>query len=312
MMGVDRIVTPILFLVLASCSSNVSRADQLTAMAAEKAWAEPVPGWAAVAAKKPKYVIFGELHGTKESPQFIAKLASGLANQGKRILVAVELSANTDLNVQKAWAGSPADFAATLTATGWAGRNDGVTSAAMLDMLTQLHLEKSHGASIAITAFNGARDDAQSERLNSNTDAGHEATQAENIVQAANRGQYDYVLILVGNAHAMKKEITFTGSPYKPMAMHLERVGKTISLAMDYGSGTAWNCQLPAGFQVPAGQAVTWDMPSCANHPTSSNAEPRNGPQIVLGAKLRYAEARAFDGIYWVGPITGSVPALPK
>jgi hypothetical protein len=301
-------------LVLASCFSNVSRADQLTAMAAEKAWAEPVPGWAAVAAKKPKYVIFGELHGTKESPQFIAKLASGLANQGKRILVAVELDAYTDPNVQKAWAGPPADFAATLTAKGWAGRQDGVASVAMLDMLTQLHLEKSHGASIAITAFNGAHDDAQSERLNSITAAGHERTQAENIEMAAQAGRYDYVLVLVGSAHAMKRKIDFRDGtkPYQSMAMHLARRGKTLSVAMAYDDGTAWNCILPVGAEPPPGQPIITDMLKCANHRESKNAKFSGDPRISLNISLENEAKKFFDGYYWVGPITGSIPARPK
>ena len=50
-------------------------------------------GWNDVAARKPRFVVFGEVHGTRQAPAFIGDVACALAARGERILVAVEHSA---------------------------------------------------------------------------------------------------------------------------------------------------------------------------------------------------------------------------
>jgi hypothetical protein len=105
--------------------------------------------------------------------------------QGKRILVAVELSAIDNAQFQDAWSAPHSVFEERLTSNGWSGRRDGVTSFAMLKMLSQLHALKDRGADISLVAFNGFKDEAQRLKLDTpSSQDGHEAAQAENISEA--------------------------------------------------------------------------------------------------------------------------------
>ena len=60
-------------------------------------------GWSQVAEWGSRYVVFGELHGTHESPAFVGDLACALASRDRRVLVAVELDSTIDGALQDAW-----------------------------------------------------------------------------------------------------------------------------------------------------------------------------------------------------------------
>ena len=62
------------------------------------------PGWSAVAARDPQFVVLGETHGTKEAPAFVSDLVCALAARGDRVLLAVEHSSIYDAGWQEAWA----------------------------------------------------------------------------------------------------------------------------------------------------------------------------------------------------------------
>lgn len=158
-------------------------------------------GWEEVAHSKPRFVVFGELHGTREAPAFVGRVACALAARGGTILVAVEHNAKQNAAFQHAWQQPHPKFAAALRKAGWAGRNDGVGSEAMLDMLVRLHALKASGRSIDMVAFNGPRDDAQAAKFRDLPgQGGHEAAQAENIRLAAGARAYDHVLVLVATS----------------------------------------------------------------------------------------------------------------
>lgn len=273
---------------------------------------QPVIGWAQIARLGPRFVVFGEIHGTNESPLFFGRAAAALALQGKRVLVAVELSAEDNTRMQDAWNGPHSEFEDRLTASEWGGRGDGVTSAAMLEMLSQLHSIKDRGAALSLVAFNGFRDDAQRLRLDTpSSQGGHEAAQAENILDAANREYFDYVLVLVGETHARKHEVEYAGDRFQPMAMHLEHAGNVMSLVMAWSGGSAWNCILRANVRPVPQQPITTDMLDCGNHPLLGLAHHGNQPQIALGQLPGMEDGANFDGYYWLGAVSGSPPARP-
>ncbi|HEX8062893.1 MAG TPA: hypothetical protein VF535_06725, partial [Allosphingosinicella sp.] len=183
-------------------------------------------GWSRVAARKTPYIIFGEVHGTRESPAFVEATACGLAAKGARVLVGVEHNATDDPALQAAWSLPDAQFPAALRALGWAGRKDGVASQAMFELLLRLHRLKERGRRIDVVAFNGARDAEQRERFKDLPGQGpHEAAQAENVRRAAEAKRYDHVLVLVGNLHARKQPVTRGGMSFEPMAMRLAPAG---------------------------------------------------------------------------------------
>jgi len=284
--------------------------------------AEPAPetapecaapdGWADVVARDPDFVVFGELHGTREAPAFVERLLCAEAMQGRRVLLAVEHSSWQNSAWQEAWALPQAAFRQALPELGWRGRDDGVASAAMLALVTGANALKDKGAAIDIVAFNGARDDAQRARFADLPAQGpHEAAQAENIAEAAARRDYDRVIVLVGNLHAEIAPLSIGGPEFDPMAVRLRDYGTVLSLGMRHAGGESWSCQLAPGTKLASGQDVTDDMITCAASRASAEGSSDRPPHITVGNLADPQLARRFDGTFWLGPITASPPAFP-
>jgi hypothetical protein len=288
-------------LALTASSSTIAALQPVAADAVPAARSPlSIMGWGQIAARNPRFVVFGEDHGTVESPAFFGDVAAELAGEGNRLLIAVELSARGNANLQLAWNGPHEQFAETLTSV-WRGRNDGTHSAAMLAMLTRLHALKSEGAPISVVAFNGARDNEQQLRLQTaGSQNGHEAMQAENIVAAADAAMFDYVLVLVGEVHASRTVIDFFGPDhFQPMAMRLARFGTVVSLAMQTGDGTAWQC-------IGTATGVECGVQRMLGIPYSGEA-----PHLGMGQLPGQRRAASYDGYYWLGPVSASPPAKP-
>lgn len=273
------------------------------------------PGWDRVVGSSSHYVVFGELHGTAQSPQFVGDIACALSAKRQRILIAVELSSSENAGLQRAWGGPHESFAASVLREmpEWATRNDGLTSTAMLALLTRLHALHGAGRAIDIVAFNGARDDEQAARLSALPGAEpHEAAQAENIRTAAANGRYDRVLVLIGNAHARKRMILGRGVPYRPMAMQLAEPASITSMLVGNGGGTSWGCQMSG--PPPAGAILRSDMIKCGPYPTAPTIAWIDAPRIVdtRGQAGPANPDGAYDAMLFIGPITASPPAVPQ
>jgi hypothetical protein len=294
-----------ILLLLIAAQSNTPEAPQ------NERCSEP-KGWEQINARDPRFVVFGELHGTQQSPDFIANLACGLSSQGQKILVAVELSAAEDSKLQEAWK-LPADrFDDALLESGWRGRTDGVASAAMFSMIVRLHNLKEQGSPISIVAFNGTKDRKKSVRFSDLPGQGpHEAEQAANIAEAANTSEYDRVLVLVGNFHARTGSVALPGVQFDPMAKRLAQYGSTVSLNMRYAEGTSWNCVLKAP-KEQNDKPVTADSLDCGIHHTRGSKDIGSEPFIELTPSPGTEQNADYDGYFWVGPISGSPPVAGK
>lgn len=266
-------------------------------------------GWSDVAKLDPRFVVFGELHGTNEGPRFVGSLACALARENKRVLVAIEHNASENAALQSAW--NSDDFEEKLANLGFSGRSDGIASMAMFDMMVGLHLLKESGLPVAIAAFNGFKDEPQRSRFADLPGQGpHEAAQAENIANASMAQSYDNVLVLVGNLHARKTPIIRNGNEFDPMARHLSQYGKAVSLNMRYADGTAWNCLLKPGADRTTTTIAREDM-DCGPH--ASKGEPELRPEVFIGLEKAdpVGGPLIFDGFFWVGPISASPPKTP-
>ena len=269
-------------------------------------------GWSAVARRRTRYIIFGESHGSKEAPAFVGATACGLARKGERLLVAIEHQAPENDALQAAWKLPESRFASALRLTGWKGRNDGVASEAMFELLTRLHALKSAGRRIDVVGFNGARDDIQRERFKALPGQGpHEAAQAENIRLAAEAKAYDHVLVLVGNLHARKQPVIRGGVSFEPMAMRLAPPNAVTSLVMTHGPGSTYSCRLKPGAVLDPGKPLPANSLDCSNHPTRGTLDLDKPPFMALGTMPGSDPDPAYDGFFWVGPVTGSPPAVP-
>lgn len=302
----------IALLVLASCASGSASSLVEGALSNSLPADCAVPsGWGDVVALDPKYVVFGELHGTRESPAFVGSTLCGLAAKGEHLLLAIEHSSTDNEKLQMAWLLPTDEFRNALPSIGWKGRQDGVASEAMFEMVVQAHGLNQRGFPIDIVAFNGARDLAQSDKWSHLPGQGpHEAAQAENIFAAGSAKPYDHVLILVGNYHAGMQPIKLGANEFEPMALRLSKFAKTISLDMHYAEGTAWNCLLKPNADLKPGQPVPEDAIDCANHPASGYPDLQQPPFIQLYFSSGADSAQGYDGFFWVGPISGSRPIL--
>ena len=260
-------------------------------------------GWEAVAARDPEFIVFGEMHGTREVPAFFSSLACGLARKGERLLIAIEFSRYHNGALQSAWNADGAQFEALLLKAGWRGRRDGVGSEAMFVMLRDLHHLRMQGYSIDITAFNGpAADEQQQARFADLLGQGpHEAVQAENIAIAARAGSYDRVLVLVGSLHAMKQPHNVGSGLFDPMARRLEAYGSVLSLDMKHAGGTSWNLQRDFGVHAATATGSFGRAPFIALHDKA-------GARRKKGGEWRQ---EYFDGFFWIGRISASPPKAP-
>lgn len=264
-------------------------------------------GWRQIDAGRPRFVIFGETHGTRESPALVGEVACALSRRGKPVLVAVKLDASTNVRLQELWQSPVSGFRERVIRDlpGFAGRLDGVGSEAMLDLIDGLHALSKSGRKIDVVAFNGARDAAQAQRWSRLPhQAAHEAEQAENIATAAEEKPRDTVLVLVGNAHAQKGPIEFSGLRYEPMAMRLVASGPIVSLNEIYASGTTWNCLIRRSSGDKGAAGTTSD---CGNHNIGSHLSPPK-TQVGFWTSPQQGWNAGYDGYYWFPVVHGAPP----
>ena len=294
----------------ASARSNAITSKHLTPRDHKAQECQIPPGWDAVAARKPQFVIFGEVHGTQQAPTFVGDVACALAARGERILVAIEHSSKENANLQSAWNLPDTQFPSALKRSGWSDPNDGTSSEAMLNLLVRLHQLANRGRSIDMVAFNGARDEVQKRQFSNLPGQGpHEAAQADNIRIATKAGSYDRVLVLVGNAHARKRPIERSGTSYEPMAMWLGSPLNTVTLNMLTAGGTAWNCVLKPGVTRKPGVAITSKDIACGSYPSQGLADLHRPMFIKLGALPGFEKDPDYDGVFWLGKVSTSPPS---
>lgn len=272
----------------------------------------PLPGWETVAdAADGKFLIFGETHGSVESAGAVADYVCA-ASETRSILLAIEFNSASDEGFRAAWAGPHDEFRARMLehVPEWKGRPDGVASVAMLDMLDSLHALKEAGHKIDLTAFNGARDDAQRAAFaHLPAQEPHEAAQATNIRTAAQQGAYHQTVILVGSLHARQERVEMGRDPWRAMAMFLAAPEDIVSLQMAWDGGASWSCQMAADANIEPGKPITQDMIECKAFPTGPSAKGAAGRGMGF-----YEEPfgdDAYDGYYHLGTIEASPPAFP-
>ncbi len=274
----------------------------------------PLQGWEAIREKSQNgFLIFGEWHGNVQSPEafteYVCAVSKPNADEtGDSVLIAIEFNSQDDALFRKVWEASEDDFIAEMAdnISAWKGRQDGIASQAMLAALKRLHTLKSRGHNIDITAFNGTKNDQQREKFKHLKGQGpHEAAQAENIRNAAQKDHYDHVVILVGNLHAEKNSADFGLGKHDLMAMKLAETEKVISLLQLYLDGTSWNC---ISKNINTKDVTSKDI-SCGKYSSRANAQNIGGnPRMALWSEGDKNYNPSFDGYYFVGPISASKP----
>ncbi|MEM7690578.1 MAG: hypothetical protein AAF291_16300 [Pseudomonadota bacterium] len=298
-------------LAAALCLCLAVSAPAEASRVADRACKTPA-GWSEIEETGTRFVVFGEVHGTRESPVIVGELLCALAQGGESVLLAVELDSTRNAALQEVWQGSLDTYSDALLELGWARREDGVTSKAMHDLMILARRTKEDGLKVGVVAFNGAKDADQRDRFARLPGQGpHEAAQAQNIFDAAKHADYDRILVLVGGFHARKIVTMAGGVEIEPMAMKLARLGPTVTLHNRYADGTNWGCALRKDFTFEPRKRVTKADVTCGAQRTRGWEDDGSPAHMTLGA-FRGEPLPAYDGYFWLGPIHASPPAAEQ
>lgn len=259
-------------------------------------------GWETVATNSADYVLFGEIHGTRQSPRIVAEYVCAVALSDGPVLFAVELPAALNDPLQRAW-NDPRPFRdvfAELVEGNMLLAQDGAFTDATLDALSWLKGVRGRGADIDVIAISGPRDQAHIRKYASLPFLEQrEAMYADNLRSSAARRDYAQVVALVGNLHAQKR--TPNASISRSMATILSEDSKVFSLLMTHNGGTAWNCFAEQGTVSATGQPNI----VCGARQITNNS-PRLAPE--WGIQVSGSEVEGFDGYFNVGILSAARP----
>jgi hypothetical protein len=228
------------------------------------------------------FLVFGEVHGTREVPAFVTAYLCAAAKAQRRITLALEYPASEQHALDAFMAsGSKAQDAARLAGTAfWSrDRQDGRTSAAMLRMIDSIRTLRASGADIKVVAIDG-----------DGAPAGRDALMAGKLRTELDNGADRQLLVLIGGLHAVRtKGNRF--NPHYESAVYLLADKRPLALTVGTSGGTAWVCRGP----TPASCAATnWDI---------NRVAPAPGTAFSL-----VPPSAQFDGVFFVGATTASPP----
>ncbi len=220
-------------------------------------------------------IIFGELHGSAEIPQFFFDCAREFVENKEAVNIALEFQASENALVEKFMRGEIGE-ADLVKGPHW-GRQDGRASLAMLRLLRDLKALSASGVRVSGFDLSGYEPD-------------REKAMMRNFMSVYSRAGYN--LVLTGNVHARLTQ----GVPWNPdfvsFAKHLhDHVANVVSLDAHYPAGTAWVC-----------------APDCGIKQLNATDAGKRAPADIVYS----SENPAFSGYFRVPGITASRPVIEK
>jgi len=225
-------------------------------------------------------LLFGEMHGSVEAPKLISDLACSLS-VSRELAVGLEIPSKDQALVDHYLGsrGSQADLEKLTSSYFWQKGIDGRSSAAMLDLIEHIRELKEKGRPITMFFF----DDQPETELERNVAI------ANGIRRFQATRPDTKIIALMGNVHAMQKDMTTNDGTLVPSGRLLEDL-HPVSILVTYPTGTIWAC-----------------MPTCGVHEIS----PRNPPTGPIGFK-QGASLGGYSHSYLLPSITASPPATQQ
>lgn len=243
----------------------------------------PLPGLE-TALERSSLLVFGEIHGTVQSPAMVGLAICHIAASGRPVSLALELPRDEQPLLDAVLASdSPESMAAArdalLASPFWShDQPDGRSSQAMWRLLEGMRQLVQQGKTVQVVAFDipfGAPREQREEDM------------ASFLADALSAAPDNVQVVLTGNLHSR----TLPGT-YLPLAGYLKRqFPHLLSFDVSHEGGTAWVCLL--GVQGCQLQKVGPRQP-----------RPERGIHL-----LEEADRFGHLGAYSVGPLTGSEPA---
>jgi hypothetical protein len=208
--------------------------------AADEPSCPPVPG-AARLLERADLILVGEIHGTVESPAFVAALACQTLRAGESVTVGFELveSEKSRFSAFLASDGGAAARAALLAGPPWQATGQGqygATSEAMLALLDSLRRLRRQGHPVSFALFN---------RTDISSSQDRDRKMAETLGALVRGSSGGLFVALTGNTHSRLARGTAWDPEYEPMGFVLHRADpdlRVISLDVDHAGGSAWLC----------------------------------------------------------------------
>lgn len=256
----------------------------LLAASAAPAACAPVEGAASLWAKREtRWVIVGEMHGTNETPDAFTNLVCLAARSRGPVTVVIEYPADMQpvLDSWLASDGGEAARTALLAEPFWRKpTQDGRTSVAFLRMLDRLRLMHRAGTVLSVRGFDVPWDGSDKRDRN--------AAMADRLTKIADTTP-GLTMVLVGNYHAIVREMPSPRGPVRPAASLLP-ADKRVAVDVAGAGGSMWNCQMEGCHLYDYGPQPT-------------------GPASIAPDTT---PDRRYDAIYKLGkPFTGAEPAVP-
>ena len=235
--------------------------------------------------------VFGEMHGTVESPAFVEAVICLAAERGLPIVLGVEQdhAVESATNRFVASPGADADRQSLLAQPFWADvKQDGRASAAMFHLIDLARqLTASGRGRVRVIAFSETAPSGQE----------RDRLMAANIRRAVLNAPEFMTVLLTGNLHSkMAVGVSFDAA-YEPMGLLLQRqmVGRRVfGFDVSHPGGFAWMCEM--------------NPPGCGPHGLRGTAAlPPN--HLVVYSEINSA---GYGGAYGVGRLTASEPAVRR
>jgi len=244
--------------------------------------------------KQRTVLLLGEIHGTVESPQFVADLLCNAVAFGHSVAVALQLPEFESEVISQYLdsEGTVEDRKELLThAQELTLYQDGRFSDAMLGLLDSIHALRALGGQVDLRLFVPSDIDSRDRQALS----GAEYPMAVTIWEAIEELDSDLFIVLAGLTPSRVIRGTPLDPDHEPMGYILSQWNPTwrlLSLALSHSGGTAWVCT--------SSHAV-----DCRALPLEGGGWGTPNSIYIYGD---VAET-GYDGLYFVGEISHSPPA---
>ena len=228
-------------------------------------------------------VLFGELHGNRESPEvFLAAICQYLLSEDRKVRVALEFPTEMQQSLE-IFMESDGDRDAVLQFLSqpfWQeNRGDGRSSVAMLTLVDQLRqLRTLNQRLVSVTAVDGW----WMNRPIQYSGIDRDSVMGANIASLAQEFDDDVVFVLVGNIHARRTPPA--GMNFLSPAGSLVE-GELLNVLILPESGESWNCR---------GVCQSWPVSEVTD---------------LLAVKNQIRTEGSYDYVLPIGRVTSSPPA---
>lgn len=242
-------------------------------------------------------LLLGEMHGTEQSPAFVATVVCHALARKLPVTVGLEIyrTEAPRIDAYLASDGGPEAEAALLSGEFWTRDvQDGRSSRAMLGLLRTLRQSVAAGASLRVVPIDDPSKSAD----------GRDRLMAETLAAARAAHPGDLLVSLTGNIHNRLVPGWGGDADYQPMGLRLEKLAAAwrppatvVSLNVAYTGGSTWGC--------------FGDSPEdCKPQDLKGSPGPTSGVAMAdaPGEGAEPIEA-AWSGSYYVGRLSPSPPA---